>query len=222
MNLTEKKTEEMEKVKKEILDCKKCPLFKTRRNAVPGEGSLNAQILFCGEAPGLNEDQEGRPFCGSSGKILDELLESAGIKRESVYIANVVKCRPITPDLENRAPSQEEIMVCSFYLERQIEIIKPEVICTLGNYSTAFILEKYGLKDKIDMMTKIHGKIFLAFIEGYGGSAEARYSTSEDGKVKTIFNAIKIIPLYHPAVATYNPGMKQVLFNDFQILKQIK
>lgn len=216
------KTELFNKLKSEVEKCQHCLLYKTRAKVVFGTGPANAKLMIISEAPGYWEDQRGEPFIGAAGKVLDELLESVGVKRKDVYICNVMKCRPVAPNLENRAPNQEEIKACTPYLERQIEIIKPEVICTLGNYSTAFILEKYGLKDKIDMMTKIHGKIFLAFIEGYGGSAEARYSTSEDGKVKTIFNAIKIIPFYHPAVATYNPGMKQVLFNDFQILKQIK
>ena len=126
----------------------------------------------------MNEAKTGRPFCGAAGKILDELLESAGIKREEIYITNILKCRPP----ENRNPESEEIKACALYLEKQIEIIKPKVICTLGNYSTKYILEKYGLGNQVQGISKIHGKIF---------------------KVKSLFENINIIPLYHPAVATY-------------------
>lgn len=216
------KEKEIKKIEKEILACKKCPLYRTRRNPVIGEGDLNAKILFCGEGPGFNEDREGRPFCGAAGKVLDELLESVGIKRKDVFVGNLLKCRPVTPNLENRAPNLEEISACSSYLMKQIEIIKPEIICTLGNYSTTFIFEKYGLKDKIEGISKIHGKVFSAFAKGYGGPAVARYSTSEGGEPKTLFGSIKIIPLYHPAVATYNPSMKEILLKDFQILKDAK
>lgn len=195
------KEKEIKKIEKEILACKKCPLYRTRRNPVIGEGDLNAKILFCGEGPGFNEDREGRPFCGAAGKVLDELLESVGIKRKDVFVGNLLKCRPVTPNLENRAPNLEEISACSSYLMKQIEIIKPEIICTLGNYSTTFIFEKYGLKDKIEGISKIHGKVF---------------------EPKTLFGSIKIIPLYHPAVATYNPSMKEILLKDFQILKDAK
>ena len=201
MQKISKREKEIKKIEKEVLSCKKCPLYRTRINPVIGEGDLNAKILFCGEAPGFNEDRKGRPFCGAAGKILDELLKSVTIKRDEVYISNIVKCRPVTPSLENRAPNLEEISVCSSYLMKQIEIIKPEIICALGNYSTAFILEKHGLKDKIEGISKIHGKVF---------------------EPKTLFGSIKIIPLYHPAVATYNPSMKEILLKDFQVLKNIK
>jgi len=192
------KEKEMEKIKQEILQCKKCSLYKTRHKPVIGEGNLDAKIMFVGEAPGFNEDKKGRPFVGSAGKVLDELLTSVGIKREDVYITNVVKCRPTTPSLENRSPSAEEIKACSPYLERQIRIIQPEIICTLGNYSTNFIFEKYGMGDKIEGISKLHGKIF---------------------EVKTLFHATKIIPFYHPAVAVYNPKEKEILLKDFKILK---
>ena len=150
--------------------------------------------MFVGEAPGLTEAKTGRPFCGAAGKILDELLESAGIKREDVYIANILKDRPP----ENRNPQKEEIAACAPYLDRQIAIIKPKIICTLGNFSTAYIMEKYGLKDQIQGISKIHGRVF---------------------ELKGLFDTIKIIPLYHPAVATYNINMKEVLKKDFKVLK---
>lgn len=192
------KEKKLEEIKQEVLACKKCPLYKTRTKVVFGTGPANAKLMIISEAPGYYEDRKGEPFVGAAGKVLDELLESVGIKRKDVFICNVLKCRPVTPALENRAPSPEEIRACTPYLEKQIEIIKPELICTLGNYSTAFILEKYGLKDQIEGISKIHGKVF---------------------KVKSLFTSLKIIPLYHPAVAVYNPNMKKILEEDFKALK---
>ena len=192
----------LEKIKTEILSCKKCPLYKTRNHPVIGEGSSRAKIMFCGEAPGYNEDKTGRPFCGAAGKILDELLESTGIKREEVFVTNILKDRP--PG--NRDPKKEEIEACGPYLDRQIEIIKPEVISTLGNFSTAYIFQKYGLKDQIQGISKIHGKVFkVTFTSNFGVGVKS----------------IKIIPLYHPAVATYNINMKEVLKRDFRALKNL-
>jgi len=190
---------EMKKIKEEVVSCQKCPLYKYRKQnnyyPVIGEGSHEAAIMFIGEAPGKREAETGRPFCGRAGQILNELLESAGIKRKEVYIANILKDRPP----ENRDPQKDEIEACTPYLEKQIEVIKPQVICTLGNFSTSFILEKYNLNDKIDGISKIHGEIFSS---------------------KTLFGSVKIIPFYHPAVATYNPNMKTTLKEDFKLLKE--
>lgn len=188
---------ELEKIKKEVLNCRKCTLYKNRIYPVIGEGSHQAKIIFVGEAPGFQEAKTGRPFCGAAGKILDKLLKSAGIKRGDVYITNLLKDRP--PN--NRDPLPEEIKACVPYLEQQIKIIKPEVVCPLGRYSMKFLMEKFGLKEEIQPISKIHGKVF---------------------KVKNLFQNIKIIPLYHPAVATYNPNMKEILKKDFQILKKYK
>ncbi len=185
---------EMERIEDRIKVCKRCELWKTRTNPVVGEGSLSARILFVGEAPGYYEDLKGRPFVGKAGKVLDELLESIGLQRNEVYIANVLKCRP--PG--NRNPTTEEIMACTPYLDAQLEIIQPEIIATLGNFPLSYIFDKFGLsKDKI---SKIHGKVFT---------------------VSTIADIKKIIPLYHPAVATYNPNMKGALIDDFKILKKL-
>lgn len=181
----------MERVEKEIKDCKRCELCKTRNNTVVGEGSLSAKVMFVGEAPGYYEDLKGRPFVGKAGKVLDELLESVGWERGEVYITNVLKCRP--PG--NRNPAVAEIKACTPYLDAQLEIIKPEVIATLGNFSLSYIFDKFGLKK--DKISKMHGKVF---------------------DVSTIASVKKIMPLYHPAVATYNPGMKEVLVEDFKML----
>ena len=171
--------------------CKLCELWKTRTNPVIGEGSISTGIMFIGEAPGYYEDLQGRPFVGKAGRILDELLRSVTLERADVYITNVLKCRP--PG--NRNPKPEEIVACAPYLDSQLAIIEPEVIVTLGSFSLSYIFHKFGLKP--DKISKIHGKVFT---------------------VSTISGIKKIIALYHPAVATYNPGMKEILMEDFKRL----
>ena len=187
----------MEKIRQEAEKCKKCELYKTRIKLVFGDGSSTAKIMIISEAPGYWEDQKGRPFVGKAGKVLDELLNSINLKREDVYICNLLKCHP--PN--NRNPTQEETKACSTYLDRQIEIIKPRIICCLGNFATAYIFKKFGLKDKIQGISKIHGQVF---------------------SFNTLFGPIKIVPLYHPAVATYNINMKETLKKDFAILKELE
>lgn len=209
----------LEKIKTEILNCQKCPLYKERvKNgfySVPGEGNFQTEILFIGEAPGLNEAKTGRPFCGAAGKILDELLESVGIKREEIYITNILKDRP--PG--NRDPQKEEIEACSPYLDQQIEIIKPRLICTLGNFSTAYIFEKYGLREQIQGISKIHGKVF----EVHPCTKEVQtllFGAKDTGP--SYGKELKIVPFYHPAVATYNINMKEILKKDFKVLEKFK
>ena len=134
-------------VAEEVRVCTACQLCRTRKNAVPGEGPANAPIMLIGEGPGFHEDQQGRPFVGASGQFLTQLLASAGYKREDVFIANVVKCRPP----ENRDPLPEEMQACGNYLERQITLINPKVIVTLGRFS----MSKWFAGEKI---SAIHGK----------------------------------------------------------------
>jgi DNA polymerase len=123
----------MKELEAQVRVCPLCKLARTRTNAVPGEGNLKAEVMFIGEGPGYHEDKQGRPFVGAAGQFLNELLSIAGLSRESVYITNVVKCRP--PN--NRDPEPDEMRACSPYLERQIELIDPKVIVTLGRYSMA-------------------------------------------------------------------------------------
>ena len=130
-----------------VRTCTDCPLSRNRTNAVPGEGSPNAEVLFIGEGPGYQEDRQGRPFVGPAGGFLDELLTSIGVKREDAFIANMVKCRP--PD--NRDPFPAEIAACSKYLDRQIELINPKLVVTLGRFS----LSKFFPKESI---SKARGK----------------------------------------------------------------
>ncbi len=120
-------------IQAQVYRCTRCPLHVGRTHAVPGDGPVNATIMFIGEAPGFHEDQQGRPFVGAAGKLLNELLEKAGIDRNTVYITNVIKCRPPA----NREPQPEEVAACGPYLDQQIEIINPQVIVTLGRYSMA-------------------------------------------------------------------------------------
>lgn len=125
--------EEMDRMEREICSCELCPLADTRKNAVPGQGPTNAKIMLIGEAPGHHENEQGIPFVGASGKLLTQLLENIGLKRSDVYITNVIKCRP--PG--NRDPQSGEIEACSQYLDRQINLINPSVIVTLGRFSMA-------------------------------------------------------------------------------------
>jgi uracil-DNA glycosylase len=131
----------------EIERCKNCDLARHRTKVVPGEGPENATLLFIGEAPGWYEDQSGRPFVGSAGQFLEQLLGLIGLKRNQVFIANVIKCRPP----ENRDPMPGEIQACSKWLDRQIELLKPKVVVTLGRYSMA----RYFTGESI---SKVHGK----------------------------------------------------------------
>ncbi|KKP56035.1 MAG: Uracil-DNA glycosylase [Parcubacteria group bacterium GW2011_GWB1_35_5] len=194
------KKELMRAIKDEVVALKKSPLYKYRienKNLpVIGQGSHDAKVMFIGEAPGKNEAQTGFPFCGASGKILDELLAYIGMDREKVYITNIVKDRPPL----NRDPSPEEIKIYGPFLDRQIEIIEPKIIVGLGRYSMEYIMRKFGLESKLEPISKLHGQVFE--------------TTLPYGKVK-------IIILYHPAVAVYNSHTKNMLKKDFELLKKL-
>jgi len=195
----ENRTEQMKKIKDEVIGAKDSPLYeyriKNKYFPVIGEGSHSAKIMFIGEAPGKNEAETGRPFCGASGKVLDELLTSIGIDRKEVYVTNIVKDRPP----ENRDPLPNEIDFYAPFLDRQIEIIKPQVIATLGRFSMSYIMKKFGLELELKSISQIHGKVF---------------------STQTSYGDVKIIPLYHPAVAVYGTN-KEILKKDFEILKNL-
>ncbi len=194
----DERKELMRQIKDEVIALKNSPLYKFRieNNYLPviGEGSHSAKIMFIGEAPGRNEAKTGKPFCGAAGKILDELLESADIKREEVYITNIVKDRPP----QNRDPLPEEIKIYGPFLDRQINIIQPKIIATLGRYAMGYIMTKLGLESELEPISKMRGKVFEA---------------------ETTYGSTRIIPLYHPCVAIYNPHTKTQLKSDFAILK---
>jgi DNA polymerase len=148
---------ELSKLAEEVAVCTKCILSKSRTKAVPGEGPDHAQILFVGEGPGFHEDKQGRPFVGAAGQFLEELLAGIGMKREEVFITNVVKCRP--PG--NRDPMPEEIEACRSYLDRQIELINPRVIVTLGRYSMARWFPNAKISAIHGQPRKIDGRLII-------------------------------------------------------------
>ena len=195
------RTELLKKIRDEIVEGKHLPLYSERiKNKVfpvIGEGSHSAKIMFVGEAPGKNEAETGRPFCGASGRVLDKLLASVGIPRTDAYVTNIVKDRPPM----NRDPFPDEIGAYAPYLDRQIAIIQPLVIATLGRFSMAYIMNRLGLGSRLESISKMHGRTFEA---------------------KTSYGVVNIVPLYHPAVAVYNGNMKEALKKDFEILKQFK
>ncbi len=185
----------------EIINLKKSPLYayrvKNNYQPVVGAGSLNAKIVFIGEAPGKNEALTGLPFIGASGKVLDQLLASINLKRENVYITSIVNDRPP----ENRDPSPAEIKLYAPFLLRQLEIIKPKIIATLGRYSMNVIMSEFGLAEKLEPISAAHGKTYA--------------TTATWGRVG-------IVPLYHPAVALYNGSKRKQLLEDITILTSAK
>jgi DNA polymerase len=190
----------MNEIHDELLAFTASPLYDYRMKngyfPVVGEGSHTAKVVFIGEAPGENEAKKARPFCGASGRILDELLASIEVDRKDVYITNIVKDRPPA----NRDPTTEEIELYAPFLDRQLAIIKPAVIATLGRFSMAYIINRLGLGNKLTSISEMHGKSFTATPE---------------------WGSVHIIPLYHPAVALYKASMKASLLEDFKMIKEI-
>ena len=156
----QKHDDSLEKIAADVRGCPLCKLSRSRKNAVPGEGQLSAKIMFIGEAPGRSEDDEGRPFVGAAGRILDNLLKKAGIERSQVFITNIVKCRP--PN--NRVPEEDELTACRPYLDRQIALIKPKVICILGRTAYSSLLGGTSITANRGKIVKKGGqKYFLTF-----------------------------------------------------------
>lgn len=193
------RTDQLREIRDEVIACTMSPLYaeRTKNSVHPviGEGSHWARVMMVGEAPGRNEAATGRPFVGAAGKILDELLAATDIKREDIYITNIVKDRPPF----NRDPLPEEIEAYGPFLDRQIQIIQPEIIVPLGRYAMGYIMEKFSLASQVEAISKMHGRVF---------DAAAPYGS------------IKIIPLYHPCVAIYNASTKDTLKQDMQVLRQ--
>ncbi len=176
---------------------KQTELFKNCKNIVIGKGNPDADILFVGEAPGKNEDEQGLPFVGRAGKNLDDLLAKVGLSLKDIYVANILKCRPP----ENRDPLPEEIRAHTPWLIEQIKKIKPKVICSLGNYATKFFISggNVDLMDKQPGITSLHGKIRFVEIEGM---------------------KIKLIPLFHPAAIIYKRDLIPLWEKDMEIVKK--
>ena len=184
------KQAELDKLKQDILDKKICQeLADQATNLVMGDGNLDAEIVFIGEAPGKNEDEQGLPFVGAAGKFLNEMLAAAGMNRSDVYITNIVKYRP--PN--NRDPLPEEKKAFWPYLLKQLQIIGPKVVITLGRHSMEYFLPDMKI-------SQIHGQ-------------PKRISFGDKKLV--------IIPLYHPAAALYNGGQRQMLIDDFVMVPEI-
>jgi DNA polymerase len=180
---------ELEKVAEEVRRCCKCGLGSSRTNAVPGEGNPNARIMFVGEAPGADEDAQGRPFVGRAGKLLDKIITACGLKRSDVFIGNILKCRPP----ENRDPTAEEIISCLPYLQRQIEIINPEIIVALGAHAARTLLNT----------NKSIGQMRGQFHEYYSGLGRP---------------PIKLMATYHTAylLRNYSQENRQKVWEDMK------
>ena len=171
--------------------CERCPeLAATRKTVVFGSGNADAELMFVGEAPGASEDEQGLPFVGRAGRLLDQLLEEISLERAKVWICNVLKCRP--PG--NRDPQPVEIENCQEYLLRQVELIEPTVICTLGNFSTKL------LRGDPTGITRLHGQPELRMLGA---------------------RAVRLYPIYHPAAALYTPRMLQTLREDFARIPEL-
>ncbi len=187
----------LEKIERELNEKVNLPLKETAKKLVFGKGNPEAKIMFVGEAAGRKEDEQGLPFVGAAGKNLDKLLLSVGLSLNEVYIANILKYRPP----ENRAPLSEEIRAHTPWLLKQIKIIKPTVVCSLGNYSTKFFLAN-GVVEEMDKqpgITSLHGKVREMVFEGL---------------------KIKLIPLFHPAAIIYNQKLKPLWEADMEIVKK--
>jgi uracil-DNA glycosylase len=174
----------------ETLECMRCPLAATRSQVVFGAGDPHADLMFVGEAPGFHEDSSGLPFVGQAGKLLEKLLNGIGLTRTDVYIANVLKCRP--PG--NRDPHPEEIEACEAHLFRQIELIQPRLVATLGNFATKL------LSGSATGITRVHGVEQDVTLGG---------------------NRVTLYPLFHPAAALYTPSMQKVLEADFARIPEL-
>ena len=187
----EQRREALKEVYEQAQHCTRCAeLARTRHSVVFGAGNADADLMFIGEAPGASEDQQGLPFVGAAGKLLEKLLGEIGLSRADVFIGNTLKCRP--PG--NRDPQPLEIENCREYLYRQVELIQPRVICTLGNFSTKL------LREDPTGITRLHGQ----------------------PEVLTIGRrAVRLYPIFHPAAALYTPRMLETLREDFQRLPEL-
>lgn len=193
------KTAEMEKIAEELEALTESPLYEYRvehnYHVVVGEGDVDADILFVGEAPGEKEAESGSPFVGASGRVLNELLDTIGLDRDDVYITNVVKDRP--PG--NRDPRAVEIELYAPFLQRQIEIIQPQVIATLGRFAMEFMFELFDVPQHGEKISDLHGQPI---------------------GVQTDYGELTLVPLFHPAVALYSRDRRGTLEEDFQVLQR--
>lgn len=201
MMTTAQKTTALEELAQTIRNCSRCPLGSTRIHAVPGEGNVDADLMFVGEGPGFDEDRQGRPFVGRAGQLLDKMIAAMGLKREEVFIANIAKCHPMTDPLHpekhgnDRAPNATEIACCRKYLEQQISIICPKYIVALGGVSA---------------------KALIADAKSLGALRGKFYDLSLDSV--SLPRPVKILATFHPAALLRNPGWKKDAWADLQMV----
>lgn len=186
-----KKIKKFRALNQEIRSCKKCKLWRTRTHALPGEGNVSSKLVMIAQAPGYTEDRREKMFIGPSGKKLDELLEEADIAREDIFMTNLLRC--MLPHY--RRPHPDEIEACTLYLNREIDLVNPTVIATLGYFPAKYIFEKFGIGDKLEF-PEVCGKVFSA-----------------EGK--------KIIPLGHPAALLYNNSIEEKMKENYRKLKRL-
>lgn len=187
MNVSGATNKKLAKLNEEIRTCKRCRLYETRRNSLPGEGNPSARLMLIAQAPGESENKEGKMFIGPSGGVLDKLLKKAGVNRREIYMTNLVKC--MLP--KYRRPKRDEIEICSNYLDEEIELINPEVLIPLGYYATKHIFEKYALSlPSKQEFSKVFGQVFLA-------------------------GTRKVLPLPHPAAVLYNPAFEKEMIKYY-------
>ncbi len=194
--------ETLAQIAKEIVVCKKCALFRSRKNAVPGEGPANAEIMFVGEGPGFHENEQGRPFVGAAGNFLNELLAQAGLQRSDVWITNVVKCRP--PG--NRDPLPEEIATCDQYLERQIAAINPKIIITLGRYSMGKFLPGAKISSVHGQMRRVGDRFVIAM---FHPAAALHQASIKPAILKDFAQLPKLLEQARSALKRSGPSTKQ-------------
>ncbi len=193
------KSSQLKRIEREVDNLTNSPLYKLRQkegyHPVVGKGSPDARIMLIGEAPGKQEALRGEPFVGAAGRMLDQMLGSVGLRRDQIYITNILKDRPP----ENRAPQKEEIKLYTPFLRRQINIIQPHVIVTLGRFAMEYILQEFNMPQKGKSITELHGQPLPATAP---------------------YGPITVIPLFHPAVAFYRRDQKEILENDFLVLRE--
>ena len=181
------RTARLTELARQVSGCRKCSLCETRTQTVFARGNGRTRVLFVGEAPGADEDRQGFPFVGRAGQLLDQIIDAAGFDREAVYVANILKCRPP----QNRDPRPEETAACTGYLEEQIELVNPKIICALGRHAAQFLTGKPDAP-----MGQLRGRIHY------------------------YRDRIMVVPTYHPAALLRNPEWKRVVWDDMQILRR--
>ncbi len=210
-----KSEEALKRLRKEVEGCRKCPLWRSRNNVVFGEGSPNAKLILVGEAPGRNEDLQGKPFVGTAGQLLTKILASIGLKREDVFIGNILKCRPPM----NRNPLPEEIKACWGYLDRQLKIIRPRIILAMGTFAAQTLLKT---DERISRLRgEFHPFAPLEPLPDRRPSKGSLTGFAMGARPAPVHRGgVKLLATYHPAALLRNPGYKRAVWEDMKLLKK--